>query len=168
MSEQDAASASSAGQALTDEERMQLQQERRDNAEFLFRPEWHDDGEKTFLGETGAWDGDDVVRIATSHPAAARFIAGKLFAFFAWDEPDEPTVEPHAEVFAATGGDIRQTIRSILTSEDFSSDRAYRAKLKSPVEFLVGFVRGMGGAPLGRRVFAKRTWPWTLPTARRR
>jgi uncharacterized protein (DUF1800 family) len=146
------------GEQATDAQRQMrrmMLQERRDSAEFVFRPDWHDDGEKTFLGQTGAWNGDDVVRIATAHPACARFIAGKLFEAFVWDAPDEATVEPFAEVFVERGGDIRETLRALLLSEEFASERAYRAKVKSPIEYLIGAVRAFGGgsfrASTGRR-----------------
>jgi uncharacterized protein (DUF1800 family) len=114
-------------------------------AEFSFRDRWHDDGEKTFLGETGAWDGADIVRIVSAHPACARFIAGKLFAFFAWDKPDDATVAPFAGVFMASGGDLRETVGAILRSPEFSSEEAYRAKVKSPIEFVASLIRELGG-----------------------
>jgi uncharacterized protein (DUF1800 family) len=138
-----------ANEDLTEEERQALKKmmmmELRDNAAFLFWPVWHDESEKTFLGQTGNWNGEDIVRIATGDPACARFVAGKLFAFFVWDQPDKATVAPYAAVFTETGGDIRETLRAIFLSADFVSDRAYRAKVKSPVEFVVGAMRGLGG-----------------------
>ena len=58
--------------------------------EFRFDPADHDDGEKTFLGETGRWNGDDILDIICKHPAAARFIARHLYSFFVADEPPVP------------------------------------------------------------------------------
>ncbi len=130
---------------LTAEERVARRQERRTrDATFQFRPRWHDTGEKTFLGESGALDGGDIVRIATGQDACAVFIARKLFAFFVWDQPDDATVAPFAERFRATGGDIRETLAAIFLSDAFSSERAYRAKVRSPIEYLVASTRLLG------------------------
>ena len=135
---------------LTDDERAKRDRaaERRSrDAEFTFRPAWHDDAEKTFLGETGAWDGDDIVRIVATQPACAAFIARKLFAFFVWDDPSEEDVAPYATVFTESGGDIRSVLAALFASDEFSSDRAYRAKVKSPVELIVNTLKLLGMDP---------------------
>jgi uncharacterized protein (DUF1800 family) len=127
---------------ITEEEKAQLKEERRTrDAEFTFRPTWHDDGEKTFLGQTGAWDGDDVVRIITEQPTCAEFVTRKLFSFFVWDLPDEETLSPFVDVFTSTGGDIRETLGAMLRSPEFSSELAYRATVKSPIEVLVATIK---------------------------
>lgn len=134
------------GEEPTPEEKKERAKTRRTrDAEFVFRERWHDTAEKTFLGETGAWDGADIVRIAAAHPACASFIAHKLFAYFVWDNPSEATVEPFAAVFAETGGDIRATVGAILRSPEFASEEAYRAKVKSPAEYVAGLIRELGG-----------------------
>jgi uncharacterized protein (DUF1800 family) len=114
------------------------------DADFLFRKNWHDDGQKTFLGVTGALDGNDIIDIIVKQPACAQFIAGKLFSFFVWDQPDEATVAPFADVFAKTNGDIRALLDAIFRSDAFSSDQAYRAKVRSPIEFVVTVHRLLG------------------------
>lgn len=130
---------------LTKAEQALLQKARRTlDANFLYRPNWHDGGEKTFLGQTGNWNGTDVVRIITESPACARFIARCLFAFFVWDNPDDKTLAPFVDVFTSTGGDIRQTLGAIFRSPEFSSDQAYRAKVKSPIELLVSTIKLLG------------------------
>lgn len=127
---------------LTADEKAQLKAERRTrDAEFIFRPKWHDDGEKTFLGQTGAWTGEDVVRIITENPACANFVVRKLFSSFVWDNPDDETVAPFVDVFTSTGGDIRETLGAMLRSSEFSSDLAYRARVKSPIELLVATIK---------------------------
>src|SRR5438105_2667079 len=60
-------------------------------AQFAFSPAQHDGGAKTFLGQTGNWNGDDIVRIILQQPACARFVARKLFGAFVWDRPDDAT-----------------------------------------------------------------------------
>jgi uncharacterized protein (DUF1800 family) len=65
--------------------------------DFEYRPELHDDSVKTFLGETGPWNGEDIVNIIVKQPSAARFIARHLYNFFVADEPQVPawaTVPP--------------------------------------------------------------------------
>ena len=65
---------------------------------FEYRPELHDNNEKTFLGETGRWNGEDIVNIIVQQPASARFIARHLYNFFVADEPQVPawSIEPAA------------------------------------------------------------------------
>lgn len=117
-------------------------------ATFAFNERQHDAGSKTFLGQTGNWNGDDIIRIALGQPACARFIAGKLFGFFVWDDPDAATIAPFADAFVRSKYDLRETLRAILLSEQFSSERAYRAKTKSPAELVAGFLRSLGlGTP---------------------
>ncbi|HEY7035826.1 MAG TPA: DUF1800 domain-containing protein [Thermomicrobiales bacterium] len=127
---------------LTKEEKAQLKQEKRTrDAAFIFRPAWHDDGQKTYLGQTGNWDGADVVRIVTEDPACAEFVARSLFSFFVWDNPDDKTLAPFVDAFTKSGGDIRETLGAIFRSPEFSSDQAYRALVKSPIEVLVSTVK---------------------------
>ncbi len=114
------------------------------SAKFAFNEKQHDTGAKTFLGQTGNWNGEDIIRIALAQPACARFIAGKLFSFFVWDAPDAATVAPFAEAFVKSKFDLRETMRAILLSEQFSSDRAYRAKTKAPAELVASFMRTFG------------------------
>jgi uncharacterized protein (DUF1800 family) len=114
------------------------------SGEFAFDPKQHDNGPKTFLGQTGNWDGGDIIRIALGQPACARFIARKLFSFFVWDAPDDATIAPFADAFVKANFDIRETMRAILLSPQFSSERAYRAKTKGPAEFVAGFLRTVG------------------------
>jgi hypothetical protein len=102
-----------------------------------------DDGEKRFLGTT-VKTGDDVVDAIVAQPATSQFIAGKLFAFFVHPAPTPADIEPFARVFRETGGSIRAVVRAILTSEAFYSPAAYRSRLKSPVEYVVGTMRQLG------------------------
>lgn len=120
------------------------------SAKFAFNEKQHDTGTKTFLGQTGNWNGDDIIKIALAQPACARFIAGKLFAFFVWDNPDAATVAPFADLFAKNKYDLRETMRAILLSAEFSSERAYRAKTKSPTEHVAGVMRTLGVATPAR------------------
>lgn len=114
------------------------------SAQFAFNARQHDTGSKTFLGQTGNWNGQEIIGIAMQQPACARFIAGKLFAAFAWDNPDAATVAPYAEALMRGGYDIRATLRAIFLSPEFSSERAYRATTKGPAEYVAGLMRALG------------------------
>lgn len=113
----------------------------RQTGEFTFIDAFHDHGQKTFLGHTGNWNGDDIVRFACAEPVHARFIAGKVFGWLAWDDADESTIAPFAESYAASGNSLRELVGAILRSEAFYSERARWAKVKSPVDFVVSALR---------------------------
>ncbi len=112
---------------------------------FEFTPRLHDDGAKTVLGQTGKWNGDDVVRILLRQPAAARFLVRKLYHFFVSEtqEPPDRFLEPLAEVFRKSDYDIAFLVRTMLSSRHFFSDYAFRQRIKSPVEFVLGAVRSV-------------------------
>jgi uncharacterized protein (DUF1800 family) len=114
------------------------------NGTFTFDAKQHDTGVKTFLGQTGNWDGGDIVRIVMAQPACATFIARKLFSFFVWDSPDDATIAPFAAALVQKRFDLREMLRTILLSPEFSSERAYRAKIKGPVEYVAGLLRTLG------------------------
>jgi uncharacterized protein (DUF1800 family) len=113
---------------------------------FHFEPRLHDDGEKVVLGHRinahgGMSDGEQVLDILAAHPSTARFIATKLVRRFVADTPPPALVDHVAARFRATGGDLREVMRTILTSPEFLSPEAYRAKVKTPFEFVVSAAR---------------------------
>lgn len=117
---------------------------------FQFVPFMHDAGEKKLLGQTlkanrGIEDGEQVLDIVARHPATARYISFKLARRFVADSPSAALVERTAKVFRDTDGDIRETVRSILTGPEFFSRAAYRSKVKSPFEVVASAVRALGG-----------------------
>ncbi len=122
---------------------------------FEYRPEDHDDTEKTFLGKTGNFDGEDIVRIISENPACAGFIARHLYNFFVADEaqvpawsvtpPSDPeAVEMLANTLRENGYDMRTTLRVLFNSDFFKNARF--ARLKNPTEVVVGTLRMVGGA----------------------
>jgi uncharacterized protein (DUF1800 family) len=92
----------------------------------------------------GEGDGEEVLDILAKHPSTARFIATKLVRHFVNDTPPPALVDRVAERFRATGGDLREVMRTILTSPEFLAPDAYRAKVKTPFEFVVSAVRALG------------------------
>ena len=109
--------------------------------EFIFDPADHDDGEKTFLGRTGNFNGDDIIDIIVEQDATARFVARRLYLFFVSDTPDEAEVERLAGVFRSSGGEIRAILRAIFLSDHFKSEALRFRKVKSPAELVWGVVR---------------------------
>jgi uncharacterized protein (DUF1800 family) len=121
----------------------------RQGGPFRFDARLHDDGEKIVLGHRikaggGQQDGEQVLDILARHPSTARFIATKLARRFVADDPPAALVARAADRFRQTGGDIREVVRTIVTSPEFFAKTAYRAKTKSPFEFVVSAVRSTG------------------------
>ena len=116
--------------------------------EFRFEPRIHDEGEKIVLGHRvragGINDGEDVLDILASHPSTAHFISFELVRRFVSDTPPPALVDRAAARFRDTGGDLREVMRTILTSDEFLGDEANRAKVKTPFEFVVSAVRATG------------------------
>jgi uncharacterized protein (DUF1800 family) len=114
--------------------------------QFQFNTSQHDTADKTFLGQTGNFDGNDAIRIILDQPAASRFIARKLIRFFVFDEPtaSDALIEPIARGLRDNGFHIGQTVRQILGSNLFFSDNAIGKKLRSPVEMGMGLLVALG------------------------
>ncbi len=117
--------------------------------EFVFRPFMHDAGKKVVLGHEIAGggevdDGERVLDLVARHPSTARFISYKLAVRFVSDEPPAALVERAAATFTETDGNIREVVRTIVMSPEFLSREAYRAKVKTPLEWTAGSVRGLG------------------------
>jgi len=122
----------------------------RELGQYVFRLGQHDRGEKHVLGSVipaggGEADGLRVLDLLAHHPSTARFIATKLARRFVRDNPSPAVVERAAQVFRETDGDIRATLEAIITSPDFVSADAYRAKIKTPLEYVISAVRVLGG-----------------------
>jgi uncharacterized protein (DUF1800 family) len=120
--------------------------------EFEYRPELHDESVKTFLGETGPWNGEDIIEMIAKQPATARFIARHLYNFFVADEPQVPawpSVPPRnpeaiallADAYMTSRYDIRAVLRTLFLSDFFCTENTYLAKVKSPTELVIGTVR---------------------------
>ena len=109
--------------------------------QFVYRAAEHDHGVKTFLGESGNFNGHDIVRIIANRPETARFICGRLFQFFVDDEVDPSAVEALTRVFAESGGEIRAVLRALFLSAAFRAPGVRYRKVKSPIELVFGLAR---------------------------
>ena len=119
-------------------------------SQFIYNPYDHDDNEKTFLGESGRWNGEDVIDIIARQPATARFVSRRLYNFFVADEPQVPAWQDTApndpeaikmleDEYFRSNYDIRSMLR-VLFNSDFFKDARF-AKVKSPAEVVIGTMR---------------------------
>src|ERR1700730_5643250 len=109
--------------------------------EFIFRKFAHDDGEKTFLGKTGRFDGDDVLNILLEQKATAVYISKKIYRYFVNEEPDSDKVNWLSNRFYQSQYDVHALMQDIFTSDWFYSEKNIGARIKSPVELIVGIRR---------------------------
>jgi uncharacterized protein (DUF1800 family) len=120
---------------------------------FIYNPADHDDSEKTFLGETGRFNGEDIINIIVKQPATARFISRHLYNFFVADDvqvpawQDTPPQDPEAirmleQAYFESNYEIRAMLRVLFNADFFKQARF--AKVKSPVETVVGTMRLVG------------------------
>jgi hypothetical protein len=118
---------------------------RTDGEEFRFDARAHDSGPKTVLGQTGRWDGGDVVRIVLEQPAAARFLVRKLYRFLVSETsvPPDSLIEPLCDSLRTSDYDIAGLVRTILASRHFYSAHAFRQRVTGPVEYVLGAVQAV-------------------------
>ena len=112
------------------------------NSSFVYRDEDHDHGEKTFLGETGNFNGDDIVDIIVKQPATAQFVATEIYNFFVSDNHDPEAVEVLARAYIECGYNIRDVLKVLFHSKFFKEARFEH--VKSPAEPVAGTLRLSG------------------------
>ena len=108
---------------------------------FFFNASQHDYGDKTFLGQTGKFNGDDIIDIIVQQPAVGKFLAQKLCKFFVADEPTQAIVTDVAKAYKPNGDNIKEMLRVLFLHDDFQS--SYLKKIKSPVEFVIGSLKSL-------------------------
>ena len=120
---------------------------------FAYKAEDHDDGEKTFLGQRGRFNGEDIIDIVVKQPATARFLSRHLYNFFVADEPQVPSwditpprdpdaIQALMQAYNESNYDIRSMLRVLFLSDFFKNARFTR--VKSPAELVVSTVRLAG------------------------
>ena len=117
----------------------------REGTGFLFVPDLHDRNAKTVLGQVisvgGSADGERVLDIVAAHPSTARHIATKLAIRFVSDTPPPALVDRAAARFTASRGNLREVVKTIITSPEFFAAAARTVKVKTPLEFIVSALR---------------------------
>ncbi len=129
---------------------------------FEHRADDHDDGEKTFLGQTGNFDGEDIIDIICGQESTARFISRHMYHFFVADEPPVPTwpytpprdiaaIDTLVDTYFESGYDITAMLRTLFNSDFFKAEDVRYEKVKGPAEFAVGILRMSGEFDTPRR-----------------
>ena len=122
-------------------------------ARFVYNPADHDEGEKTFLGETGNFNGEDIIDIICKQPATARFLSRHLYRYFVADDAqvpswmDTPPVDPETikmleDEYFRSNYDVRSMLRVLFNSDAFKHARFSR--IKSPIETVISTLRLAG------------------------
>lgn len=107
----------------------------------VYDPAQHDSGSKTLLGQTGNLDYKDVIRIVASHPATGPYLCRRIFQFFAHENPSDAELQPMIDAYTKSGHSMKAVMQALFLSPAFQSAAAYRSRLKSPVEFVIGTIR---------------------------
>ncbi len=111
--------------------------------EFVFRKFQHDYGQKVFMGQTGEFDGDEIIDIILENPKTAEFIARKAYRFFVNPIVNDRHVSVLADQFYRSDYDIKTLLRGIFESEWFYESVNIGVKIKSPVELIAGMIRAL-------------------------
>lgn len=139
----------------------------KDTGQYIFRPEEHDFGNKTFMGITQDWDGPLIIQHLLRGPTkivAARFIVRELWEFFAYSNPADSIVHSIADEFAASDLNLTSALREIFLHPAFRSTECLNGLVRGPIDFLVSLMRQVGVdssvtnpqwsvAPMGQRLF---------------
>ncbi len=112
-----------------------------ESGEFEFRERQHDFGEKIFLGEKGNFNGDDIIRIILQQKQCAIFVCTKFWKSFVSDETDAVAIKGLAEMYYNSGYKTNELFNSIMNSEWFYEEKYIGARIKSPIEMIVPFIR---------------------------
>jgi uncharacterized protein (DUF1800 family) len=127
--------------------------------EFEFRDIWHDEGNKSFLGKTGAFKGEDIVDIILQQPATAPFIVRKLYRYFVNEQVDEKIVAQLSQDFRQSNYDLGKLMRQIFSSTWFYAPANLGKRIKSPVQFMAGLMHStkMNFSQAGPVLFMERS-----------
>ncbi|MEM1121101.1 MAG: DUF1800 domain-containing protein [Bacteroidota bacterium] len=109
--------------------------------EYVFKKRQHDYGSKTFMGQTGNFDGTDIIDIILSKRATAEFICRKIYRYFVHPTVDEKRIQQLTTFFYQSNYEIAPLMRLIFASDWFYESSNHLVKIKSPTEFLVGMMR---------------------------
>lgn len=113
----------------------------RQQQSYVYRPFFHDNGNKTIFGQTGNFDGDDFIGMIVAQPQSAKFITAKIWNYFAGDVPAPELNEALAANFRANGNNFAPFLHTMFRCEEFYSPNIVRNQVKGPVQWLIGSVR---------------------------
>tara|TARA_Y100000814_G_scaffold124476_1_gene89588 strand:- start:83 stop:1504 length:1422 start_codon:yes stop_codon:yes gene_type:complete len=119
---------------------------------YEYRNDDHDEGKKTFLGHEGNFNGEDIIQIIVDQQATAKFVATRLFQFFASDDVDseshDQVISEMVDAYFDSGYEIKAVLRTLFNSDYFKSDECMYSRVKGPVESVVGTARLAGSYQL--------------------
>jgi uncharacterized protein (DUF1800 family) len=115
-----------------------------DDLAFKLDADKHDDGQKTFLGRTGNFDGVDILTSILEQNVTAEFIAGKLYRFFVREEMSEPLQARLGAILRDNNYEIAPLLRTLFLSRDFYSAPSFGTRIKGPIELIVSSYRKLG------------------------
>ena len=117
----------------------------RQGGDFTFRPRMHEPGDKLVLGhrikQAGEREGLELLHLLAHDPSTAHFVCSKLAMRFVTDDPPPALVDRMAQTFLKNDGDIREVLKTLFSSPEFWAPDAYRAKVKTPLEFVISALR---------------------------
>jgi uncharacterized protein (DUF1800 family) len=116
-------------------------QQQRYTTVSAFNPKYFDSGQKTFMGKTGNFTGDDIVEMLVPLRATAERLSTRLFSFFAYSNPEPEIVRHLADTFQQSHYNVGAVVREIFSMDAFYSPEAYRALIKSPAELAAQTMR---------------------------
>jgi len=137
----------------------------RKTGKFKFRKGMHDKGEKTFLGNSGALQGDDIIEIIFQQPSSANLLVTKLWLEFVSETPNQAEGDRLAKNFRSNNFQMKPLMRDLLMSRSFRDSSNHARLIKSPLDYVVGTLRmlditledgrgaALASAHLGQNVF---------------
>ena len=108
---------------------------------FFERPKLHDFGSKTFLGKTGNFNGNEVLKIILAQKTTAKFITTKIYRFFVNEKLNTEIIEDLSDQFYASNYNIKELLQNIFSSDWFFREENIGTKIKSPIELMAGMRR---------------------------
>ena len=115
-----------------------------DSLQFVVNEEFHDEENKTFLGETGNFDGSDIIDIVMRQESTARFIIEKLYRYFVATEFPPQRINELALLLRDSGYELKPLFRAMFLARDFYAPHAYSTQIKSPVDLVLSTYRKLG------------------------
>jgi len=109
--------------------------------EFVFRPGQHDYGVKTFMGQSGRFDGEDIITRLLEKRATSEFITRKVYRYFVNEQVEEDLIAMLSKRFYESDYQMEALLRAIFESDWFYSPRHMGTKIKSPADLMAGILR---------------------------
>jgi uncharacterized protein (DUF1800 family) len=116
---------------------------------YVFNKNQHDAGSKTFEGQTGNFDADDILGILVRNPATARYLTTKLFSWFVYENPDSSVIDRLSNTFTSSNFDVRAVLQDMFTGPEFLSEQAFHGLIKQPADFVVGSLKSLNVQNVG-------------------